>query len=277
MPPTRILNLATDYARYGLTKDDANKILGNRFTNRWDATNRVQGRIEVLVPHIQDGWPRGSLEHWARGRGIQASSNTMTDQDGTLIEIIPDQHGPWTNGKVDRPTAKGLTVITRGGNPNVWSWTLEAAGTLSTAFTPEQWETICWTFDRQLKKYPHLDPRKDIMGHRHIDSRDRPNCGLYDERLIAELVGDHRPALDKLGTLTRYASPIVVKVTAGLGLNIRQWGELDQPVIDYAPAGATMIATGHVIGSTVDGIAEWYIDPTGRRFWSGGTNRPNLP
>lgn len=281
MPPTRTLNLANDHLIYGLNAAGANKILGNRFTNRWDNSARIQGRIEVLVPHIQDGNIKGSLSHWAYGKyangsPVQASSNVMTGQDGTLLEVIPDEHGPWTNGAINRPTKEGLTVVTRGGNANIWSWTCEAEGTPWTAFTPQQWETILWVFDRQLKRYPHLDPRKDIMGHRHFDSVNRPNCGLYDERLIAELVGDHRPSLDKIGTITRYASPITVKVTAGLGLNIRQWGELDAKIIDYAPAGAHMIATGHVIGTTVDGINEWYIDPTGRRFWSGGTNRPNL-
>lgn len=237
----------------------------------------MQGRIEVLVPHIQDGWTRGSLSWWANGPGVQASSNIITQQDGTLLNIIPAKHGPWTNGRISRPNAKGLTVVTRGGNANIWSWTCEAEGTPSTAFTPQQWETILWAFDDQLKKNPHLDPRKDIMGHYAFDSTDRSRCGVYDERLIAELAGDHRPDLsDTTGTITRYASPITVLVTAPAGLNIRVWGELDQPIIDYAPAGALMVATGHVIGSKVDGENRWYIDPTGRRFWSGGTNRPNF-
>ena len=58
--------------------------------------------------------------------------------------------------------------------------------------------------------------------------------------------------------------------------NIRLWGELDQPIVGYAPPGAVFQAVGHVIGDTVDTENRWYIDTRGRRLWSGGTNKPNF-
>jgi hypothetical protein len=281
MPPQILTLKNLEHARrFNLDQWERDRILSHCFPNRWDGINHVQGRIEVLVGHIQAGITWGSLDWRANGRDkngnrIQASSNIMTQQDGTLLEVIDPKHGPWTNGDTQSPTTKSLEVRMRGGNPNVWSWTCEAEGQPWSTFTPEHWETILWAFDDQLKKHPHLDPTKDIIGHRDLNSVSRANCGLYVPRLIAELAGDHRPK-DTKGTTHTYSSPIPVIVNVPAGLNIRQWGEVDQPIIGFAPVGSVIMVRGHVIGDEVQGIREWYIDGKGRRLWSGGTNRPNF-
>lgn len=259
-----------DAKRFDLDTWERDYLMTRCFKNRY--FGGVQGSIKCLVAHIQDGVTKGSLDWWVHNTG--SSANILTTQAGEIVRCIQDQHAPYTNGDVNNPDAAAQRITKLGGNANLWSWTCEAEGTAWSAFTPQHWNAICYAFDEQLSKHPELDPRKDILGHRDFNPSGKPNCGLYAEKLIAELAGDHRPSLDTLGTITYFASPIDVIVTASKGLNLRKWGQLDQPIITTVPGGTVLTAIAKVVGDTVEGISGWYIDSKGRRFWSGGTNLP---
>lgn len=175
-----IYNLATDYARFGLTQAEAQRILDNRFVNRLQGT--VQGRIEYLVYHIQDGTTVSSLDWWANGPGVQASSNYMVQRDGSILIVIPEQHGPWTNGDDMYPTPAGQPLVNLPGNSNIWSVTIEAEGTPADPPTnyPKQMDAIEWLTRDLVSRHPVLKPAGRRIQHADVNRIGKPNCaGVY--------------------------------------------------------------------------------------------------
>ena len=79
-----------------------------------------------------------------------------------------------------------------------------------------------------------------------------------------------------------FATPQLVTITAGDGLNARQWGDLDAPVFETWPRDRRFYASGYVFGDAVAAGAaaerRWYIaaGPRAWRLWSGGTDRAGL-
>lgn len=168
-----IYSLATDYARFGLTRQQANKIIGNRFEDRQGGDPRY------IVNHIQDGTTPGSLNWWATGAGVQASSTVMANRDGSILRIIPEEHGPWTNGDTCNPTAKSAGLRALGGNPNNWTLTLEAEGTpgiTAVSYTAEQEESICWQCAEWIAGYDLGKAEEVVISHASINFCDRERC-----------------------------------------------------------------------------------------------------
>jgi hypothetical protein len=183
-------DLATDYGYFGLPNDplrgaDVQKILGNRFVNR------EGGKPRYIVNHIQDGTTPGSLNWWARGAGVEASSTVMIQRDGSILRIIDEGDGPWTNGRVCNPTQKSAGLRALGGNPNNWSLTIESEGTPGVAavsYTAAQLESVCWQIADWMIRYNI--PLANVLSHATIDNCDRARCPGDANQLAV---------LDKLG------------------------------------------------------------------------------
>lgn len=180
VPKPVIYDLATDYARFGLTKWQADEILDHRFDNR------NGGRPEFIVLHIQDGTTRGSLEYWV---GVEASSHVMVQKDGSILRVIPDQHGAWTNGDVNRPSAEAMALIALGGNANNWSLTIEAEGGPWDQLTPAQKAAIVWQVQTWMIENPRIAARylAGILRHGFINTVNKINCGLYRPEIAAAI------------------------------------------------------------------------------------------
>lgn len=172
-----IYNLATDYARFGLTWAEAGRIMDNRFTNRFDPLSGVTGKPEFIVLHIQAGTTPGSLDWWANGAGVQASATALAQKDGSLLYHIPPQHGPWTNGDVNQPKPEAADLIAKPGNKNIWSLTIEAEGWPNQVMPQAQLNSIAWQCIQWMNEYDI--PMGHIERHGAINSVDRPQCGLY--------------------------------------------------------------------------------------------------
>lgn len=196
-----IYNLATDYARFGLAKWQADEILTHKFAGRKNAG--LTGDPREIVLHIQDGWTVGSLPYWV---GVQASSTVMIQRDGSILQVIPEGDGPWTNGDVMKPyTAEIGDVLARGGNPNIWSLTIEAEGHPYDSLTQAQLDSIEWQCRDWMKRYPKIT-NDHVERHRYYNSVTRYNCpGANDSN-------DYYLAIKKRlagGTTTKYADPLV--------------------------------------------------------------------
>lgn len=166
-----IYDLANDFGMYGITQAEASRIIRNRFENR------DGGKPRYIVNHIQDGYTPGSLQWWARGAGVQASSTVMANRDGSILKIVPEQHGPWTNGDTCNPTAKSAGLRALGGNPNIWSLTLEAEGKpgiTAVSYTDAQLRAICWQFADWMIRYNI--PLANVLSHASINQCSRANC-----------------------------------------------------------------------------------------------------
>lgn len=174
MPPV-IYNLAADYARYGLRKSQADAILDNRFTDRMDRSSGTQGRPRCIVLHIQEGTTPGSLSWWSVH---DASSTVMVQRDGSILRVIDEKHGPWTNGDVNKPSDKGRQVTTLGGNANIWSLTIEAEGHANDNMPDAQLDAIEWQVREWMKRWNI--PANMVLRHADLNSVTRGFCpGFY--------------------------------------------------------------------------------------------------
>lgn len=177
-----LLDLVDDCARLGLTPREARRIRGNCFPGRSGKA------IAGIVWHVTAGTTRGSLDWWANGPGVQASSSVIVNKDGSLVRVVVDSDAPWTNGQVKRPTAKGRVLLDRAGgqNPNLVSLTIEAEGMPDDEMPEAQMESVCWMTWEWMRRYRlTLD---DIYRHSDIDSVDRAHCpGRYHDAAMARL------------------------------------------------------------------------------------------
>lgn len=176
--------LDRDYGRYGLTSGQAAKIASHKFVNR-------QGRQPLaIVLHIQEGTTASSLSWWASGNA-DASSTVMVQKDGSLLTVIPPQHGPWTNGDVNQPTAKGRQLIARlnGANPNTVTLSIETEGKSGDKATDAAVETICWQVTQWMNDYGLTT--NDIYRHADLNSVSRSFCpGAYWDQVMQRLSGN---------------------------------------------------------------------------------------
>jgi hypothetical protein len=179
VPKPTIYELSTDYARFGLTQGQASEIIFSRFTNRNGADPRF------IVLHIQDGTTPGSLGYWARS-DIDASSTVMANKDGSILKIIGEQHGPWTNGDVMNPTPEANEILALGGNPNIWTLSVEAEGKPDDAMPEAQTNAIVWQVEDWLIRYPKvLEHTWSILRHAFINSVTRSRCpGAYFQPVV---------------------------------------------------------------------------------------------
>jgi hypothetical protein len=167
-----IYNLATDYARFGLQKWEADILLSKKIPNRLGYS--PQG----IVWHIQDGRTNGSLKYWV---GVQASSTVMIQKDGSILNIIPRRDGPWTNGDVSNPSERGRHMVSLGGgDPNRVSITCEMDGVPGDPLTPAQENAAIWWALDVMREFPHIG-LDDMYQHADINSVTRPRCpdGYY--------------------------------------------------------------------------------------------------
>ena len=289
-PPIHDITIDADAARYGLQPWERDALLTRCFAAR--RHGRVQGAPAFVVLHIQEGSTAGSLEHFVHGRyadgaRVQASCTVTVQRDGSILRVIPEEHGPWTNGAVRKPSARGRAMLARSGNPNIWTLSLEMEGRHNRAITEAQIQAAeWWVRDAAARHAIPLD-RDHILRHADIDSVQRAHCpGLYFEPLVQRLVTPPAPpsgtvpstAEPPFGRVVRFDTPRLVTITAAGGLNARQWAELDGPILETWPRDRQFYAAGYVHGDTVNGERRWYIaaGPRAWRLWSGGTDRAGL-
>ena len=186
MPPTPptpkppvIYDLAknADAARFGLTPGRAAALMRNRIEWR----NGLKPR--AIVWHIQDGSTPGSLAWWLDGPNVSASATVMIQRDGSILKVIPEAHGPWTNGDVNAPTDWGRKVAALGnGDPNAVCLTIEAEGKPWDNMPAAQADAIVWQTREWMRD--HGIAAADVGPHAALNSTSRPNCpGLYYAKL----------------------------------------------------------------------------------------------
>jgi hypothetical protein len=169
-----IYTLRNDYARFGLTKARADTLRG------WCFQNRSGQQVLGIFLHVQEGTTPGSLgwwlDGWVNGQKVQASSTVMIQQDGSILEVIDYDDGPWTNGDTCNPNAWGQRFLaqTQGGNPNLFSETAELEGFYNKAHSNEQLDAAAW-WVRSRMAARGLD-KDDVGRHAFLNSCSRANC-----------------------------------------------------------------------------------------------------
>jgi len=178
-------------SRWDPSRSERDYLLSRCFERRNGASPKV------FVVHIQQGTTRGSLDHWingaySNGQPVQASATVMIQRDGTILQVIPEAHGPWTNGKVSEPTAQSAYVRSLGGNVNWWSLTIEFEGQPNQPLTEAQLASGVWQIRDWSARYAIPIVPAHVLPHSSIDSVDRgfcPSAAVYDPLMVA-LIGD---------------------------------------------------------------------------------------
>lgn len=190
-----IYNIAnpSDASRFGLDPAEVRYLLSRSFAGR-------DGRRPAfIVLHIQDGITTGSLDWWihgvdGNGSRIQASSTVTAQKDGSILQVIPERDGPWTNGDVQSPDAQGNRLVQLGDNPNVWTLSLEAEGWHGGVLPDVQRDAIVWQVDQWQRTYSI--PTRNILGHYSINSVTRNLCGRYLPDILPRLTyGGQQPPM----------------------------------------------------------------------------------
>jgi hypothetical protein len=208
-----IYRLTEDYGRFGISRDQMLTVRGNKFEGRWGA------RPVSVFCHVQDGVTRGSLEHWSI---VDASSTVMVQRDGSILQVIDEDDGPWTNGDVNAPLQEAAWLIALGGNVNNWSLTIEAEADASNVLTTAEENAIVWQIEDWALRYPEIMRRliQATFGHYAVNSVSRAFCGRYvagiDARLTAWLADagttpDPKPAPKPISLYPAGTTPQLAK------------------------------------------------------------------
>ncbi|MGH2616567.1 MAG: N-acetylmuramoyl-L-alanine amidase [Thermomicrobiales bacterium] len=169
----------THAARFGLTPAARDRILAKKIPGR----NGM--RPQAIGLHVQWGNTTGSLQHWL---GVNASATVMVQRDGSILKVIPEADGPWTQGDVKHPSPRAQRLMDRfGDDPNVYSLTIEAEDERTEQINALQTRTILWQIRQWQQQWPHLSDPERIVGHFEINSVDRNRCGRYRDAIVREL------------------------------------------------------------------------------------------
>jgi hypothetical protein len=176
-----------DAARFGLEPGERDYLLGRCYPNR-------QGRRpELICFHIQEGHTAGSLDHWVNGRDwqgnpIAASATVLITKGGEIVRCIDEGDGPWTNGDLQSPTARGVELTNRWGTDlNPVSLTIEAEGMPQDVMPEPQLRAVVWQANEWMRRFPWIGADR-CFRHADINQVDRPHCpGPYFERVMARL------------------------------------------------------------------------------------------
>lgn len=172
-PKPPIYDLMVDGWRWNIDQNEA------AITRKNCNKGRGGGKVAAIVEHIQDGTTAGSLDWWlygyVEGRKVQASATVMANKDGSLLNVISEADGPWTNGDVCNPTPKSAKLRAAGADPNNHTLSIEAEGDPNTPYTPAQFKAILWQTADWLIRYPWLT-LADVLSHASLNQCSRPNC-----------------------------------------------------------------------------------------------------
>jgi len=265
------------------------------FPNRYDASARVTGKPSWIVLHIQQGSSWGSWQHF---HNVQASSTVTIQRDGSIWRLVPEEHGPWTNGDDMFPTSTGQRLVDLPGNSNIWSLSIETEG-FSYAPNPAGWSAwpkpeaqinaIVWQVIDWMRRYNI--PLANVIRHKDLNTRDKWICPGDD--LFSEVINRVRAITNTSGGNVSYAQPRPIVLADGktwngtadvvvngltfhadiktvkaakTGANFRQWASRDAALTrGVASPGDGFGVIGWVRGETVAKEDRWWITKTGSR------------
>lgn len=278
------------------------------FPNRYDASARVNGKPSWIVLHIQQGSSWGSWQHF---HNVQASSTVTIQRDGSIWRLVPEEHGPWTNGDDMFPTNVGQRLVDLPGNSNIWSLSIETEG-FSYAPNPAGWtawpkpevqiNAIVWQVVDWMRRYNI--PLANVIRHKDLNTRDKWICPGDD--LFAEVINRVRSITSATGGTVSYAQPRPVVLADGsrwdgtkdvvsnglafhgdvkavkaskTGANFRQWASREAALTrGVSGPGEGFGVIGWVRGETVNKEDRWWITKTGSRVHVLDTvERPSEP
>jgi hypothetical protein len=247
-----------DAERFQISTTQAGRWDPNRSERDYLLTRRIAGRggatPKIIVLHIQQGGTPGSLDSWINGINDDgspraASSTVMVQKDGSILRVIPEEHGPWTNGRVQQPTPKGQNIVaTFGRDPNAYTLSIEAEGQWQDEMLPEQLDAVVWQLEQWMRQYGI--PLERVVRHADFDQVDRPFCpGRYYNQIMARLMPDF--PFEPFGESRTYVVPANRRATG------RARPTLVAAAVAEFDSGTKVECDGTFRGESVQGDDRW--------------------
>ena len=135
---------------------------------------------------------------WIMNPAANASYNAVVRDDGSVVQLVPEQNAAYAHGRINQPT---WPLLKSGVNPNLYTLSLARTGSNQNTWTPQQLQSTLKVLKHWAALYNIPLKRPYIFGHFEIDSAGRwycPGRGFFD-RVISELesgaVADERAAV----------------------------------------------------------------------------------
>lgn len=245
--------------------------------------NRRGNRPRKMTVHVMEGTMWGS---WTWHHQVKASATVFISKQGVIWNVVPKQHGPWTNGDVNNPDAEIRAFMQKyGSDPNEWTLTIENEGyTGNLPYTVEQAEANVWQLVQWCKEFGLT--ADDIIRHGQINSVDRPYCPerspypfttWLKKRVAEELGGTTESELD----VPVYATPELLPDLEELAQEVSKFSKMpitvlrrrvratrDTPRYQKTSLKSPKIGPDIRKGTEFDVLGEiggWWITPWGTR------------
>ncbi|MEW9672869.1 N-acetylmuramoyl-L-alanine amidase [Ammoniphilus sp. 3BR4] len=128
----------------------------------------------LIVLHTMAGSLTGTLAHF-QYPNTKVSSHYGIGKKGEIHQYVQEKDGAWTNGRVLQPTSK--QIIQRGGNPNLYTITIEFEGKDRGGSIDEpQYQAGLWLIRHIASRWNIPLTRDYIIGHYEIDRVNKENC-----------------------------------------------------------------------------------------------------
>ena len=151
--------------------------------------NNTKYKSIGICNHISVGL-RGSVTNWFNNPNSQSSYHYLVCKNGDIIQFVRDEDTAWSQGIVNKPTAK---IYFDNGriNPNWYLISISHEVTSTEALTEEQYQSSLWLHNELINKYNIPITREFIIGHFELDSVNRvndPQRNFPWDRLINDLI-----------------------------------------------------------------------------------------
>lgn len=249
--------------------------------------NRSGMSPKIIVLHIQEGTNSGS---WGYFHSVSASSTVLIGRNGEIWRIVEEQHGPWTNGDVQSPTALGWEVInTWGPDPNTYTLSIETEGYAEddNPFGWKAWpkpqaqlDAVVWQIKDWMARYDI--PLHYVLRHADINQITRPGCpGDTYYNYVIDAIRNDPPTTSSVAYAK--AEPVMVnghpwdgkanatvngalfvadikKVTTSKDADVHKFATTSSAFTRTAlKTGEVFNVLGWVTGETVNGENRWWI------------------
>lgn len=250
---------------------------------------------KAIFVHIQDG---NNLGSWQWFHTVTASATVLIGKNGDIWRLVPEEDGPWTNGDVQSPTARGRDLLNRyGADPNYYTLSIETEG-FTTEWPKEQaqLDSVLWQIRTWRQKYPSIT-KVFIFRHADVNQVTRPACPgdtyfsylmdhLDDDGAVevkpsyaqANIILDGKKQWDGKNDLT--VNTILFHGAAQSGIIARSnatshlYATKDSPATrSTIKKGTSFSVLGWVNGEEVGGEKRWWITKNFGRVWVGNTKQ----
>lgn len=143
--------------------------------SRLKSKNFTKGRhgpypVDRICIHVTEGTEQAANE-WFENEKSDVSSNYGARKDGEIEMYVAEDDTAWTQGRIDRPTAK--VVLQRpDANPNSYCISIECEGSGEEPLTPKQKASVVWLINDIRSRHPLIALDRDhIIGHHEIFSK----------------------------------------------------------------------------------------------------------